>query len=145
MVALELAESGTIWTLSQRRSTQAHASSSGSSPPSPRVWISCTLSWELCESGFEGPTAGMVVDECGVDAERMADPERLKVRFEGVTDENGSGAALGAVIMERCCIWTSASVVVAMVREASVMPDHLDGGWCACVERKGKTLPGEVA
>ena len=38
---------------------------------------------------------GMVVDECGVDAERIADPERLEVRFEGVTDENGSGAALG--------------------------------------------------
>ena len=71
----------------------------------------------------------MVADECGVDAERMADPERLEFRFEGVTDENGSGAALGAAIMERSCVWTSESVVVAMAREASVMPDHLDGGW----------------
>ena len=63
----------------------------------------------------------MVVDECGVDAERVADPERLEVRFEGVTDENGSGAALGDAIMERCCVWTSKRVVVAMARDASVM------------------------
>ena len=76
---------------------------------------------EPCESGFGWPTAGMVVDECGVDTERVADPERLEVRFEGVTDENGSGAALGDAIMERCCVWTSKRVVVAMARDASVM------------------------
>ena len=36
-----------------------------------------------------------MVHECGVDAEGMADPEDFEVGFEGVTDEDGGGAALG--------------------------------------------------
>ena len=40
---------------------------------------------------------------------------------------------------------TSARVVVAMARDVSVMPDYLDGRWCACVERmRGKEIPCEV-
>ena len=35
-----------------------------------------------------------MVNEYDVDAERVADPEGFKVRFEGVTDEDGGGAAL---------------------------------------------------
>ena len=49
---------------------------------------------EPCRSGFEWWTAG-VVDECGVDAEGMADAEGFEVGFKGVTDEDGNGAGLG--------------------------------------------------
>jgi hypothetical protein len=38
---------------------------------------------------------GVVVDECGIDAEGVADPEGFVVGLEGVTDEDGGGAALG--------------------------------------------------
>ena len=44
---------------------------------------------------FEWSTAVVVVDECGVDTDGMADPEGFEIGFEGVTDENGCGAALG--------------------------------------------------
>ena len=37
------------------------------------------------------------------------------------------GPPWGAM-MVRSCVWTSASAVVAVARDASVMPDHLDGG-----------------
>ena len=47
-----------------------------------------------------------------------------------MTDKDGEG--------------TSANAVVAVARHAPVMPDHLDGGWCACVERRGKIVPCEV-
>jgi hypothetical protein len=39
-------------------------------------------------------TVGVVVHECGVDAEGVADPERFQVGFDGVTDEDGSGAGV---------------------------------------------------
>jgi hypothetical protein len=39
---------------------------------------------------------GVVVHECGVDAEGVTDPEGFEVGFEGVTDEDGCGTALGA-------------------------------------------------
>jgi hypothetical protein len=50
-----------------------------------------------------------VVHEYGVHAEGMADPERFEVGLEGVTME--VGPPLGAI----------------MARDASVMPDHIDG------------------
>lgn len=37
---------------------------------------------EPCETGFEGSTAGVVVHECGVDAEGMAYVEGFEVGFE---------------------------------------------------------------
>jgi hypothetical protein len=49
---------------------------------------------EPCEPGFEGSTAGVVVDECGVVAEGMADPERFQVGFERA-DEDGGGFVFG--------------------------------------------------
>ena len=55
---------------------------------------------EPCETGFEWSTAGVVVDECGVDVERVADPERLEVRFE----EDEGGAALGYDDEEGLCL-----------------------------------------
>ena len=82
---------------------------------------------EPCETGFEWSTAEVVVDECGVDVERVADPECLEVRFEGVTMRMEMGPPWGTM-MERGCVWTSGSIV-ATVRNASVMLDHLDGGW----------------
>ena len=50
---------------------------------------------EPCETGFEGSTAGMVVCECGVDAEGVADSEGFEVGFEGVTNEDRGGALRG--------------------------------------------------
>jgi len=49
---------------------------------------------EPSEPGFEWSTAGVVVYECGVDAEGVADSESLEVGFEGVTDEDRGGATL---------------------------------------------------
>ena len=43
---------------------------------------------------FEWSTTGMVVHECGVDAERVADPERFEVGFERMTDEDGEELGL---------------------------------------------------
>lgn len=51
---------------------------------------------ESCEAGFEGSSAGIVIRECGVDAEGVANPECFQVGFEGVTDEGGSGASRGS-------------------------------------------------
>ena len=50
----------------------------------------------------------------------MADPERFEIGLEGVTDDDVGGAALGC---------ENARVVVATARDASGMPDHLDGRW----------------
>jgi hypothetical protein len=50
---------------------------------------------ESCESGFEQSTAGVVVHECGVDAEGVTAPERFEVGFKGVTDEDGGGPGVG--------------------------------------------------
>ena len=36
----------------------------------------------------------MVVHECGVDAERVADPERFEVGFERMTDEDSEELSL---------------------------------------------------
>ena len=60
---------------------------------------------ELTETGFERSTAEVVVDECGADAERVANPEHLEIGFEGVTDEDGCGAAL-RLMVERRWVWT---------------------------------------
>lgn len=49
---------------------------------------------EPCESGLEWSTAGVVIYQCGVDAEGVADPEGFEIGFEGVTDEDGRGTAL---------------------------------------------------
>ena len=50
---------------------------------------------EPCEPGFERSTARVVVHECGVDAERVTDPEGFEIGFERVTNEDGGGAAWG--------------------------------------------------
>jgi hypothetical protein len=71
--------------LSRGKSTQARTPSSGRIRPRAD-----TVTGEPCESGFEWS------DECSVDAEGIADPERFEVVFEGVTDEDEGGAALGA-------------------------------------------------
>ena len=39
---------------------------------------------------------------------------------------------LGARVV-RSWVWTSA-------RDTSAVPDHLDGGWCACVQKGGEVL-----
>jgi hypothetical protein len=49
---------------------------------------------EPSEPGFEWSAVG-VVNGCGVDSEGVADPEGFVVGLEGVTDEDGGGAALG--------------------------------------------------
>jgi hypothetical protein len=81
---------------------------------------------EPCEPGFEWLTAGEVLHVCGVGTKGMADPEGFEVRFEGVT-RRGWMLHLGAR-MVRSWVWTTA------------MPDHLDGGWCACAEGGGQPL-----
>ena len=86
-----------FWTLSRRRSTQARVFFGVVSALAAYLDLAVTpFLGEPRETGFEWPTAGVMVDECGVDAERVANPERLEVQFEGVTDENGSEAVLGA-------------------------------------------------
>ena len=82
---------------------------------------------EPTETRFERSTAGVVVDGCGVDAVRVANPEHLEVGFEGVTDEDGCRATLGCDDGEE--LGLDLGVIVAVARDASVMPDHLDGGW----------------
>ena len=60
-----------------------------------RVCLDLALSpflGEPCKSRFEGLTAGVVVHECGVDAEGVAYLEGFEVGFEGVTDDDGCGA-----------------------------------------------------
>jgi hypothetical protein len=42
-----------------------------------------------CEPGFEGPSTGVVISECCVDAEWVADFEGFEVGFKGVTEEDG--------------------------------------------------------
>ena len=56
------------------------------------------------EARFEWTTAGVMVDERGVDAEGVANPERLEVRFQGVTDEDGGGGTLGCDDGEELCL-----------------------------------------
>ena len=75
----------------------------------------------------------MVVEECAV--EGVADPEGFEVGFEGVT-RGCTWGFLGVRVWR--CVWISARVVAAMTRDVSVMPDHLDGRWSACVGRRGK-------
>ena len=43
------------------------------------------------QSGFEWSAAGVVIYECGVNAEGVADPEGLEVGFEGVANEGRGG------------------------------------------------------
>lgn len=49
---------------------------------------------EPCEPWFEWSTTGVVVYQCGINAEGVANPEGFEVGFEGVTDEDGCGASL---------------------------------------------------
>ena len=56
---------------------------------------------------------GMVVHECGVDPEGVADPERIEVGSEGVV----GGTALGCEDGEEPGL------------DAWVIPDHLDNVW----------------
>ena len=63
---------------------------------------------EPCQTRFKWSTSEVMVDECGVDAEGSADPDRYQVLFKGVTDKDG--------------VWTSANAVVAVARDALVMP-----------------------
>ena len=107
-----------FWILSRSESTQARVSGSRAD----------TIFGGPCESGFERfewSTVGVVVDECSVDAAGMADPERFQVRLEGMTDEDGCGAALGLELdegrrghRERClCDGPSRWSVVSVHRE----------------------------
>ena len=62
----------------------------------------------------------------------MADPEDFEVGFEGVTDEDGGGTALG------CENGKQSGLDFAEGRRGHnerclVMPDHLDDRRCACV------------
>lgn len=50
---------------------------------------------EPCEAGFEWSTTGMVVHECCIDAEWVADAESFEVGFEGVANEDGGWAIWG--------------------------------------------------
>ena len=84
MVGLELAESGTVLDFEPKEiNASAHVFFGVVSALAACLDLAVTpFLGEPSESGFEWTTAGVVVDECGVDAERVADPERLEVRFE---------------------------------------------------------------
>ena len=67
--------------------TPAHCSQSIT--PATRLDLAVTLlCGEPCKAGFEGSTAGVVVCECGVNAEGVADSE-------GVSNEDRDGAVKG--------------------------------------------------
>ena len=81
---------------------------------------------EPCQKGFKWSASEVMVDECGVDAEGLI-RTGLRSHSREWPTRMEVGAPWGA-IMERSCVWTSVSVVVAVVGYASVTPDQLDGG-----------------
>jgi len=72
----------------------------------------------------------VVVHKCGVDAEAVENPEGIEAGFEGVTNEDGEGChEKGEELHLDLGDGRRGHEV------PSVIPDHLDGGRCACVVR----------
>ena len=83
-VGLELAESRTVLDSASKQIDEAAGVSSSwrSCPPSPCLDVALTpFLGEPCQTGFEWSTSEVMVDECGIDAEGLAHPDRCEVPF----------------------------------------------------------------
>ena len=95
LVGLELAESGVVLNLQPKQVNAGARACSGVVSTLAASLDALISRSHYFETRFQWSAAGEAIDECDVDAERAADPEGFQVRFEGVTDEDGGGAALG--------------------------------------------------